>query len=117
MTFTDDPPIDLCFFKSKDWAYEEEWRCVRQFRKESPNEAVLPHAAMTEFIMGWKMSDADRVQLLNMVESLQSDHRVTLSQSLPERNTWTFIRQASRRHICDKCRGSGTVEPAQVPRE
>ena len=67
MTFKDDPPINLPFFKSEDWQYENEWRCVRQFRKGTPTDVFLPHGAMTEFIMAWKISNAGRVQLLNIV--------------------------------------------------
>jgi hypothetical protein len=105
-----DPPLDLCFIKSKDWEYEKKWRCVRSIPIGETIDVALPHTAIREIIMGWKITSSARIELLDDIEALRSDHTIAVSDSVPNRKTWTFSHKPTKFHLCTQCGGRGTTK-------
>jgi len=109
MTFHSDPPLDLCFIKSKDWEYEQEWRCVRQITKGEITDVTLPHMAIREIIMGWSITRPARIALLDAVDSIGQENPISVSESTPDRHTWAFGHEKTKHRLCAHCGGLGTL--------
>jgi hypothetical protein len=46
---------DVCFYKSNEWSYEREWRCVRKFERSESRLVVIDPSLITQIIFGSKM--------------------------------------------------------------
>ena len=82
----------------------EEWRCVREVPKGTATDVKLPHTAIREIIMGWKISASTRIELLDVVEAIAPDFRLKVSDSHPNRQTWAFshmLARADDAHLLD----------------
>jgi hypothetical protein len=110
MSFEVNPPLELCFIKSEDWAYEKEWRCVRTIPLGEKTDISLPHLAITEIIMGWKIPSSVRIELLDVVDGIAPDHQMAVSDSKPNRHTWEFSHEPTKYHLCKHCNGQGTIK-------
>lgn len=61
--------LELLFKKSKDWEYEEEWRCLCMSTRGSAGTAVeLPLGSITRIIMGAKASDESQEEIEGIVK-------------------------------------------------
>jgi hypothetical protein len=70
----------------------------------------LPHTAITEIIMGWKIPTSVRIELLDVVDSIAPDHQLAVSDSKPNRRTWEFSHEPTKYHLCTQCQGRGTTK-------
>ena len=97
--------------KTKDWQYENEWRCVRRFNSGESRDVDMPYRGTKEVIFGWKMEDhhVSRILLLAHGIEVMEGHKIGLSESAPLLVRRRIEHHPSNRTICEECGGSGHV--------
>jgi hypothetical protein len=99
------------FFKSDDWKYEKEWRCLRQFDTASPSRNVAYElSSVSEVILGWHMEHYHISHILELVEMFTvSGVPIKVSQSLPDKTNWKFRHCPTDKAFCAACNGLGYI--------
>jgi hypothetical protein len=109
----EDPSIDACCYKSEEWKYEREWRCVQQFKPGESREIHLEPKSINEIIVGSKMTGEHIVDILTGVRLLETAaeerHSVSVFRSKPMWNSWSFSHEPLNQQLCDQCEGNGYI--------
>jgi Protein of unknown function (DUF2971) len=112
------PPVFIeadengCFFKSPEWQYEEEWRCVRRFNREEQRSVSFEWPMVKEIIFGnlmerWMISQI--VQHATVNSQLESLPMPLFFSSVPSHSEWRFVKKESHIALCEACGGDGYV--------
>jgi hypothetical protein len=113
--YQDSPPIfdapseDGCFYKSPEWRYENEWRCIRSFQDGAARHASFEWSMIKQIIFGHKMAQwliSDVIYSINAFEVAYGTAPEILF-SKPSHTEWKFINQARKVHSCEHCNGKG----------
>jgi hypothetical protein len=106
------PSLDLCLHKESVWAYEKEWRCIRQCSRDIPNEAEISQTTINPIILGADILRGHAVEIMQQVEVMnnQLDFKVTIQQSMVNFANRTICHEPPAEGLCDKCGGKGTVK-------
>jgi hypothetical protein len=107
------PPVELSLIKSDAWAYEKEWRCVRQFGNEESRDVYFDASLLTEVIIGSRMEWYHVSRIFQVVEAMKPEYQLLVSESAPDRHTWTFNHTPSRKGMCPECDGFGYIRDKQ----
>src|ERR1700682_5141793 len=59
-----EPDESACCYKSDDWSYEREWRCIERFTPIESRSVRFGVETVSEIILGWKMQSTDVVNIL-----------------------------------------------------
>jgi hypothetical protein len=94
-----------CFYKSLDWGYEQEWRCVRRFSRGEGRLLEIEENLITEVILGHHMEPwnvarlAWYIGLRNMAPAY--------FQSSPDHSHWKLLNEPKTVTPCEHCSGQG----------
>ncbi len=102
-----EPPLDICFYKSDEWSYEKEWRYVRRFSSGESRDSDLVFSAIATVILGSKMEEHHRLQVLQFVDAVQPEYQILVSESKPNVAKRTFEHTPTSMKICAHCSGLG----------
>ena len=94
------------------WAYEKEWRCIRECRRDVPREADISETTINTIILGADILQGHAVEIMRQVEVMnnQLDFRITIQQSMVNFANRTIFHESPTSGLCDKCGGIGTVK-------
>ena len=97
---SENPDSSLPFAKSTEWAYEKEWRCVKQVLPpveslNTPDDIVIPSAIVREVILGQKSDPCLCQQIAEMSEERGFRPRFLKSQHIA--GAWNFENDPSTR--------------------
>jgi hypothetical protein len=108
----DELSVQRAFIKSADWEYEHEWRCARQFSNKEARDVVFEPTVINEIIVGWHMEKHQVLYVLQQVDVINSllHCSITVSESVPDMRSWTFIRRPTTKSVCRECNGQGYVK-------
>jgi hypothetical protein len=114
------PDESGCFFKSPEWQYEQEWRCVRRFNQDERRSVSFEWPMVKEIIFGnlmerWMVSRI--LQCATIYSKGDSVPMPLLFSSSPSHSEWRFVKQERHIALCDKCEGDGyvSVTPTFAP--
>jgi hypothetical protein len=99
-----------CFYKSPEWRYEEEWRCIRRFGKDERRIVTFEWPMVKEIIFGhriapWMISRI--VHCATLFGAGESTPMPRLFSSVPLPWEWKFGKEPQNYTMCDKCDGDG----------
>jgi hypothetical protein len=97
--------LDACFFKSKDWEYEKEWRCVRSFQSSESRLVTIEPSLVTHVIFGSRMETWQIARIMQYTTAQQMQLRFLLST--PSRKSWRFESRSKEMSVCSACDGDG----------
>jgi hypothetical protein len=112
----EEPSTEVCCYKSQEWAYEREWRCIQQFKTGESRDISLDPSAISEVIVGSKTTGEHIVNILMGVKNIQiatEGHEVRLFRSKPDLDNWSFTHEPLNRKLCDQCEGEGYISGLQ----
>jgi hypothetical protein len=95
-----------CFYKSSQWIYEREWRCVREFDPSEPRMVPIDPTLITRIVIGHRMEAWHIAQLALCVE-VNAMTSVEFFLSSPSPTSWEFLRKPKSVLQCEKCGGQG----------
>jgi hypothetical protein len=102
---------DACFYKSPDWKYEGEWRCVRTFGdSEDRLVNIFDENLIAEIIFGRSMKHGDISEIVSNAEALvkaSSSAALAFFQATPDYSNWKFVNKPKTVECCNHCRGRG----------
>lgn len=107
-----------CFYKSPEWEYEEEWRCVRrfgkdEFGKDESRTAPIEWQMVKEIIFGHRI-EASLISRIVRYATLRADGEEKsmplLFSSAPMRREWRFMKKPQNYTMCKKCGGDGYLD-------
>jgi Protein of unknown function (DUF2971) len=101
---------DTCFYKAKDWKYEEEWRYVRTFGHSESRLADIDENLIAEIIFGHSMEQGDISELVSNADALLKTSRsasLAFFQSTPDPSKRKFVKKPKTVECCSRCHGSG----------
>lgn len=101
----DAPEESACYYKSPDWEYEQEWRCVRRFAHSESRLASIEASMIKEVILGYQMEVWNISRLIQYDAALEM--RAAFSASSPSHTKWKFINKPKRVSVCEHCSGAG----------
>jgi len=100
------PNEDACSYKSPEWEYEEEWRCVRAFDESETRLVGVPlMEVVTEIIFGHQMVPSDIARIVQSTGYW--DRPLAYSLSSPVHSEWKFVRKPKVLTLCEHCDGRG----------
>jgi len=111
VTYQPAPPVfaqpteDSCFYKSADWTYEQEWRCVRTFDLSESRLVSFEPTMVTEIILGHRMEPWNISRISQCLSTLGMQPAVFWSTPSP--SEWRFEKQPKELSLCDHCGGNG----------
>ena len=99
-----------CFYKSPDWRHEEEWRCIRRFKKDESRNASIEASMVKCIIFGhqidqWKI--ANIVQYVTLQCNADSVAPPKFLFSKPAHVEWRFVNEERNLALCAHCGGYG----------
>ena len=98
--------INVCFNKSNEWAYEQEWRCARSFdTKESRAVGILP-SLITHVIFGSRM-ESWQIARIMLYTTAHEMTNIRFLLSSPLTASWTFENRPKTMSLCPSCEGGG----------
>jgi hypothetical protein len=100
------PDVCACFYKSSQWKYEREWRCVRMFQSSEFRLVPVDPALITEIVIGHKMESRTKAKLAFNL-ALNGMEHVEFFLSTPSHTLWEFGRKPIALSLCDCCAGEG----------
>jgi hypothetical protein len=104
-----EPDISVCFRKSVEWKYEQEWRCVREFKSGESRDVEIEPTLVTHIILGSQMDPWQIARIMQYASAYQMNHVQFLrSYSLP--TSWTFENRPKNMRLCPTCSGDGYLE-------
>ncbi len=98
--------INVCFYKSNKWDYEEEWRCVRSFEVPEPRVVGIDPSLITQIIFGHRMESWQIARIITLTTILEMTHTQFLRSS-PMRTSWAFENHPKVASLCPHCDGKG----------
>jgi hypothetical protein len=111
VVYQQDPPLfaspdeNGCFYKSPDWKYEKEWRCVRSFTETESRLVEIDPTLITEIIFGSLMEAGNVSKIVYVADVLKMNAAFSISSPASER--WKFINKPTRVATCKHCSGQG----------
>ncbi len=94
-----------CLYKSPEWAYEEEWRCVRRFKESQSRLVAIETDLISEIILGWKMEGLHVAKISQSLTARVS--KPAFFQSNPEIQEQKFANRPIELIRCQGCGGRG----------
>jgi hypothetical protein len=94
-----------CFYKSPDWKYEKEWRCVRSFSNSESRLVEIEPTFITEIIFGHLMEPGNIAYMTWYAKAHEMNP--TFSKSSPSHSHWKFVNKPKRVAPCEHCSGQG----------
>jgi hypothetical protein len=94
-----------CFYKSKDWAHEAEWRCVREFKESESRLAAIEPELITEVVFGWNMDRSNISRIINALTVREMGP--ALFRSDLDRQRQTIVKRQVKFRPCPHCTGKG----------
>ena len=73
--------VDACFRKSDVWKYEQEWLCVREFKKSEPRNVCVDPAVILEIIFGFHMEAWQIARILSATTAYEMDPTFMMSNA------------------------------------
>jgi DUF2971 family protein len=98
--------MNVCFYKSAHWRYEQEWRCVRSFEGWESRVAGVEPELITHIIFGSRMETWQIARIVLYTTALEMIHTQFLLSS-PSRTSWTIENHPKKISICTNCDGDG----------
>src|SRR6266852_9441518 len=95
-----------CFYKSPDWEYEEEWRCVRDIQQSEGRLVTIEPILITQIVFGHRMQPWHISQIMQYVEGYGMNH-VAFFLSSPSHSEWKFVNKPKTVSLCSSCSGNG----------
>ncbi len=99
--------LDVCFYKSDEWKYEQEWRCARQFEPSESRLVEISPSLITEIIFGSKMASWQIARITLLATAYEMTGRTKFAMSTPSRKTWTLENKPKKISVCNHCDGNG----------
>jgi len=96
----------VCFYKSDEWTYEQEWRCVREFQNAEPRVVEIEPALITHIVFGYRMETWQIARIMQYANGYEMNQTQFLLSS-PARSFWTFENIPKTMTVCDTCSGIG----------
>jgi hypothetical protein len=103
----ENPSLELCRLKAKDWEYEQEWRCFQQFKPGTSRDIDFETAAVKEIIVGSKIADPHLADILLQKAISDEEDKIVVSKSYADRDSWKFSHRPFAQRLCPECGGSG----------
>jgi hypothetical protein len=101
-----EPNLRACFYKANVWAYEQEWRCVREFQPSDSRMETIEPTFVSQIIFGSRMESGQRARIVSCVTGYgMTDIHYFISA--PSYKSWTFENNHKKLSLCDKCAGNG----------
>ncbi len=98
--------VNVCFYKSDQWEYEQEWRCVREFDRSEPRVVAIDPGLVTHIIFGSRMEAWQIARVMQYATGYEMTHTQFLLSS-PSRTLWTFENIPKTMSVCGTCGGNG----------
>jgi hypothetical protein len=98
--------MNVCFFKSDHWKYEQEWRCVHSFDISESRVAGIEPTLITHIIFGSKM-EAWQIARIMLYKTALEMTRTQFLLSYPSRTSWTIENHPKKMSLCVNCQGNG----------
>lgn len=98
--------VGVCFYKSNEWKYEKEWRCVRKFDDQESRLVAFDLLIIRQVIFGSKM-DPWQIARIMYLGAIFEVANTQFLFSKPSRTSWTFENKLKKMSLCDKCDGYG----------
>jgi hypothetical protein len=98
--------VSVCFYKSDQWKYEREWRCVRSFQPSEPRVVGIESALVTQIIFGSRMEACQIARIMQCATALEMVNAQFLLSS-PSSRSWTFENVPKRMSVCGAYTGNG----------
>ncbi len=103
----DEADVSVCFYKSNQWKYEKEWRCVRKFDRQESRLVGINPSLITQVIFGSKMEPWQIARIMLFATGYEMVANTQFLFSTPSRKSWTFENKPKKMSLCDKCSGYG----------
>lgn len=100
------PDMCACFYKSPEWEYEQEWRCVREFQQSEDRLQAIEPTLITEIILGHRL-ESHHISRIVQVTAAYEMHHVGFSLSSPSLKEWKFVNKSKTISLCASCGGHG----------
>ena len=94
-----------CFYKSRAWEYEQEWRCVRRFSHAESRLVEIEEDLITEIILGHHMEpwNVARIAWYTALRNMAP----AFFLSSPEHSQWRLVNEPKTVTPCEQCFGQG----------
>ena len=102
-----DADMNACFYKSDQWKYEQEWRCVRNFQTLEPRMVGIEPGLVTQIVFGFRMEAWQIARIMQYVTAYEMNHTIEFFLSSPSRASWTIQSNRKTMSVCDNCGGNG----------
>lgn len=106
-----EPDLTACFHKSKEWTYEQEWRCVREFESSEPRTVAINSLLITQIILGSQMETWQIARIVQYATAFEMTH-TQFRLSSPSKNSWVIENNPKTISLCDCCGGNGYLMAA-----
>jgi hypothetical protein len=107
VVYQSSPPVfdtldeNACFYKSPDWEYEKEWRCVRNLGQGEDRLVGIDPSLITEIVFGHKM-ERWKISRITWYATLL-ELNPTCSRSSPVHSQWRFVNRPKKVVPCVCC--------------
>jgi len=98
--------VNVCFYKSDKWEYEQEWRCVRSFDVSESRVVGIEPSLISQIILGSQMEPWQITRIVQYADAYEMVH-VQFFRSFPSHKSWTFENKRKVMSVCSKCSGDG----------
>ncbi len=99
--------INVCFYKSAHWKYEQEWRCVRSFVGAESRVAGIEPNLITHIIFGSRMETWQIARIALYATAHEMMTHTQFLVSAPSRTSWTMENRPKKISLCMECEGNG----------
>jgi hypothetical protein len=106
--------VNVCFYKSNEWEYEQEWRCVRSFQSSESRMIDIDPSLITQTIFGSRMESWQIARILVFAQALEAIAHTQFFVSTPSRSSWTMETHSKTMSLCTHCDGSGYLMQDQL---
>ena len=101
--------VDACFRKSDVWKYEQEWRCVKEFKTSEPRNVCVDRDVIREIIFGVHMEAWQITRILEATTAHEMNPTFMVSKA--SKKSWTFDNKQAAFYLCKTCDGRGYTMP------
>ncbi len=99
--------MNVCFYKSAHWKYEQEWRCVRSFDISESRIAGIEPNLITHVIFGSRMETWQIARIVLYATAFEMTPTQFLL-SYPSRTSWTIENHSKKMSLCMNCEGNAS---------
>ena len=99
--------MNVCFNKSDEWLYEQEWRCVRSFEISESRAVEIDPSLVTRIIFGSRMETWQIARIMRSATVLEMIPRTQFLLSSPSISSWTIDNRPKTMSLCPHCEGDG----------